>query len=184
MRKIAACGTHRSEARIAAAQHLWRHLMRFLLAAVLASISLFAAAGSASACSCAYQTAEEQLQSSDRVFSGTVLAVETVDGAYGEIRRAVVQVREIWKGDNEGRVTVETTPIGSCTFTLELGLTYLIYADQGEDAGVFWTHECKRTRLREYADDDIVKLGDPVFIVSSEAHSFGAVKARFVDGNS
>jgi hypothetical protein len=157
--------------------------MRILFAAALAAISLLATAGSALACTCAYQTAEQQLQASDRVFSGIVLAVETVEGTYGEIRRAVVQVWEIWKGESERRVVVDTTPTATCTLILELGQNYLIYADRSEEEGVYWTHECKRTRLRDHADADVVKLGDPLFIVSSGAQSWGAVKARFVAGD-
>lgn len=153
--------------------------MRSLLAVALASILLLTSFGSALACTCGFTTAEEQLQASDRVFSGTVLGVESLDGVHGQVRRAVVRVREIWKGDGESRIVVDTTPNASCTLTLELGQNYMIYADASDEEGVYWTHECKRTRLRNQADADIVKLGEPTFIVSGETPSWGAIKARF-----
>jgi hypothetical protein len=124
-------------------------------------------------------SALEQLELSDRVFSGTVVSVEEIESSAGTIHRAFIRTREIWKGDDEGRVAVDTMPRGSCNFTLSAGANYLIYADATEEEGIYSTHECQRTRLRANADEDLVKLGEPQLIVSREEGSWAAMKSRF-----
>jgi hypothetical protein len=157
--------------------------MRFAHIIALASLLFLFGAREASACSCAFLSADEQLQQSDRVFSGVVVSVEEIELEFGLVYRALIAVHKVWKGDDEARVAVDTKPVGSCSFTLAVGGDYLVYADATGESGIFSTHECNRTRLSIHAEEDLVKLGEPLLILSREEGSWAAMKARFGDSN-
>jgi hypothetical protein len=122
----------------------------------------------------------EQLAMSDAVFTGRVITVDVLENDTGhEVRRATVAVREIWKGLENPKTLVDTTPVGSCSFTLMVGDEYLIYANAGDDA--FWTHECKRTRHRQFAVEDLKDLGPPLVVLDNDISSWGKIKALYGD---
>ena len=79
---------------------------------------------------------------------------------------------------------MDTSPVASCSFTLLLDQRYLIYARAGDSEGVYQTHECDRSRPRDQALEDLIKLADPIYSVANEFDSWSSVKSRFaLDGS-
>ena len=116
-----------------------------LLVALAANLLLAVTFGTqpAQACSCdRARTPEEELQSSDAVFSGVVLKVDRSDSALGSGLHqspdaphpgpATFDVEESWKGVSENQITVDgrfsSSPGSSCDFNFREGERYLVFA--------------------------------------------------------
>ncbi len=158
-----------------------RHGRRSVLLAALATNLLLAVtfgAQPAHACVCVSRTPEEQLQSSDAVFSGVVLDVyidyEEVESdfirgpdnqpasllqPYGLV---TFDVEESWKGVSEEPVVVRDSELStSCDIGFQEGERYLVYASYGEQgpAGPLSTHACDGTKPLSNAGADLEALG-------------------------
>jgi hypothetical protein len=124
--------------------------------------------------------ATDQLDVSQRVFTGTVIATEVVDGeGAGQVHRSTLRVHAVWKGDASAQVLVDTMPVASCNLVLQQGVEYLVYAEPGSKEGIYRTHECFRTRRVEEAGEDLVDLGEPQFTADTRPTSLGMIKARY-----
>lgn len=142
-----------------------------LLVAFAANFLLAVTLGAedARACSCAGpSTPEEQLQTSDAVFSGEVLdARENPASAPPGLHLGPVtfDVGEVWKGVSEEQVVVlGYGGGGDCGIDFQEGERYLVYAaygGQGEDA-TLTTGICQGTKLLMAAGDDLEALGPAV----------------------
>jgi len=153
--------------------------MRLFFAPLAGTLLMLATTSYAVACSCGFNSVEDQLQISDRVVSGTVESVEIIETEYSLIHRANVRVREVFKGVVDGRMLVDTVVFGSCSFALGVDDEYLIYASETSTEGVYLTSDCDRTRLRIAAEDDIVKLPDPIMVLQAQESTWSAVKSSY-----
>ena len=155
-------------------------MLRFAIpVALLVGVCLFGPHESV-ACSCAMVPAGEQLDLSQRVFTGTVIATEVIaDEGAAQVHRSTLRVHAVWKGDASTQVLVDTMPVASCNLVLQPGAEYLVYAEPGPKEGIFRTHECFRTRRVEHAQEDLDDLGEPLFTVETAPLSLGTMKARY-----
>jgi hypothetical protein len=149
--------------------------------AILFAMMALIVAPHAHACSCALNTPLEQLAISDVVVTASVVSVAQTDLGNGTVvSRALVAVESIWKGSETGSFVVETIASGSCEFTLQAGIKYLIYANRLSDDGLFSTHYCMRTQPAEYASTDFQDLGPPLGTsTASVPATWGFVKTRY-----
>jgi len=113
----------------------------------------------------------EELQKSDAVFSGKVIAEEyrplKTSAAQGEVLTVRIAVEKWWKGGKSEEVTLYTSGIrysGGITsfededFLFSLGERYLVYASGSSDS--LRTNGCRRTKKLGLADEDLQKLGE------------------------
>lgn len=150
-----------------------KRLILFLIAGIACSpaVSL--------ACTCAFTTPLEQLDRSDAVFTAHVISVKSEMTPSGPLNSALVEVNKVWKGVDLLRVVVETTPRGSCSFTLLEGGSYLVYGLRSETGpNVFWTHECQRTTTVQLAEFDMKELGEPISVLTGPS-TWGEIKAMY-----
>jgi len=126
--------------------------------ALLALLSILAAARPAAACSCAEVTPRAALEGHGAVFEGRVVTVERPDDP-GGVTRVVLEVVQTWRGADAERVEL-TTPRESsmCGVPFEPRTSWLVYADVGA-AGGLSTDLCQRTRRIEEASEDLAVLG-------------------------
>jgi len=113
------------------------------------------------ACSCIEPPPPlEALAQSDAVFSGKVTVIgQNSDDFSIRFQFAVV---DVWKGVTTAETQVITaTNSAACGFEFQADERYLVYAYQDEN-GELNTNICTRTRLLEYAEDDIAALGQPI----------------------
>ena len=155
-----------------------RSLRSLGLAATIAA-SLFASSlvSSAHACSCAYTpTVAEALQFQEAIFAGRVTEVTIGDFGFGEERRVVFAVQEVWKGAGSTTVTVYTGPNdGLCGIDFQVDVEYLVYADEYSQR--LSTHSCSRTSLKEN-NPDLEELGPPLITPTFDS-TWGAIKLRW-----
>ncbi len=116
---------------------------------------------SAYACSCASQTVEEAVASSDAVFEGRVVEIRKgADSGSVSTRTNTVRLRVVrsWKGVGEEALTVRTATNGaSCGYPFRANQSYLVYANSspaGLRVGL-----CSRTKPIDQAKEDLELLG-------------------------
>jgi hypothetical protein len=116
---------------------------------------------SAYACSCASQTVEEAVSSSDAVFEGRVVEVRKgADSSSVSTRMNTVRLLVVrsWKGVAKEAVTVRTaTNEAGCGYPFRANQSYLVYANSSQ-AGL-QTGLCSRTRPIDEAEEDLDALG-------------------------
>lgn len=135
-----------------------------LLISFFSSLVLFAAPGHVYACSCAPPpSVQEELNRSDHVFSGTVLAVKEQRNNKYLTNAVLFEVSEIWKGGPESQRIVHTgTGGGDCGTNFKEGQNYLVYThlssmySRGE---LTVTTICDRTNEFAHAQEDLTVLG-------------------------
>jgi hypothetical protein len=117
------------------------------------------------------RTVTEELEKSDAVFTGKVIAEEyqpvksTSEG--GEVLTVKLAVERWWKGEVKKEVTLYTqtirypngrTSFMSEDFRFQVGMRYLVYASG--TSGELRTNGCRRTKAVVQADDDLRELGE------------------------
>jgi hypothetical protein len=116
---------------------------------------------SACACSCASQTVEEAINSSDAIFEGRVVEVQKdADSDSVSTRSNTVRLRVVrsWKGVGEEKLTVRTaTNDAGCGYPFRANQSYLVYANSSR-AGLR-VGLCGRTKPIEQAKEDLDVLG-------------------------
>jgi len=119
------------------------------------------------ACLCKSESPKKAIKrlqkESSEIFIGTVKEVVREKVNY---YKATFTVEKSWKGNRVEEVTVYTE--GGCMAWFETGRKYIVYARIG-DNDILRTDVCIRTRLVEYADEDIKRLGKPSFTNSKVA---------------
>ena len=113
----------------------------------------------ATACSCVALTPAQAFERADTVFVGKVVSFKVRSGLLGQSSvdpaSAQFAVEEVWKGPRQETLTIRTVRSeGSCGFNFRDGLTYLVYARDGQ------TGLCDRTALAIHAVEDLAALGD------------------------
>lgn len=145
--------------------------MRVSILPICAALLALAAAPPASACSCIQPGPPEvEMESSDAVFVGQVLAVEAAPQE-GELKSFLVWnqvtflLERVWKGLPEAETAVVRTAAESaaCGYEFEVGETYLVYAYAAEEGGELTTNLCTRNAPRERAGEDLAALGEPLW---------------------
>lgn len=146
--------------------------MSFLVVALAASLLLafILNTGDAHACSCVGLTLEEQIQTSEAIFSGLVVdAAESTDpyAPPGPNPGPVTfDVEAVWKGvSGETAVVLGHEPGSSCDVGFEVGERYLVYAYlSGENGdGPLATNICSGTKPLASAGADLLALGPPPY---------------------
>ncbi len=101
-------------------------MRRSVLAALLAAgLAVPLTSGPAWACSCIYQTSEEQASSARVVFTGRVLDVTIED----MVRQARMRVRMVYKGEVDRRVSLVTARDGgACGFGFREDRRYTVFS--------------------------------------------------------
>ena len=124
------------------------------LAALLLGL---ASAEAALACTCAQSpAAPEALASSDAVFTGTVLSIDTTQTG----RQVRLRVEGSWKGAKCGEVTIVTAlDEAACGYSFQVGTSYLVYANRTQ--GKLSTNICSRTQPTAQANEDFAAIGQP-----------------------
>lgn len=150
--------------------------------ALLSILALDAATGPARACSCAETPPDEMFDFSDAVFSGYVLAVETLQGPYsGFLKRATIQVFDCWKGAPGEVAFVWTPPDGAvCGYDFTDGIELLVYATDFPEFG-YWTALCSRTQPWPPEQEDLDFLGEPGSCAPVSVHdgTWGRTKSLY-----
>ena len=136
---------------------LFRTTWLAMLLAV-AALGLHLSAGPGHACSCMQMTPDEAFERADSVFVGEVTSYRVRRGLFGwsSIDPTTVKftVSEVWKGPQQDSLTIRTVRSEvSCGFEFKEGLTYLVYAQDGQ------TGLCDRTALSIRASEDLAALG-------------------------
>jgi hypothetical protein len=147
-------------------------MIRIWLALLLACTVAVGRFGNAPPTRCFMPRAvSEELEKSDAVFTGKVIAEEyqpvkpTSDD--GEVLTVKLAVERWWKGEMKKEVTLYTQtiryPNGMTSFMEEdfcfqVGMRYLVYAS--DTAGKLRTNGCRRTKSLVQADDDLRELGE------------------------
>ena len=146
--------------------------MRVWQAIALATAMLTGGVEPASTARCSIPVSvSEELQKSDAVFAGKVIAEEyrplKTSAGEGEVLTVRIAVEKWWKGAKTEEVTQYTSTIrhsGRITsaedeeFQFGLGERYLVYASKFSDN--LRTSVCQRTKKLELADEDLQKLGE------------------------
>ncbi|MCM3869730.1 MAG: hypothetical protein ND895_03380 [Pyrinomonadaceae bacterium] len=145
--------------------------MKRIIEASFVVLSLFLASDVAQGCVCAglpEKPTPEQARAmlvkdyngAFAVFSGEVVALDTF--------KVKFKVDKVWKGDFGDDVTMSTGAqdngdgtytSSSCDFNFKLGEKYLVYAD-GASPAKMQAHECTRTRLLKYAEQEMKDLDE------------------------
>ena len=136
---------------------LFRTTLLALLLGV-AALGLHLSAGPGHACSCNQMTPDEAFDRADTVFVGEVTSYRVRRGIFGwsSIDPTTVKftVSEVWKGPHQESLTIRSVRSEvSCGFEFKEGLTYLVYARDGQ------TGLCDRTALSIRASEDLAALG-------------------------
>ena len=113
------------------------------------------------ACSCIEPPPPlDALAQADAVFSGKVTVIDQNSDDFSI--RFQFAVIDVWKGVTTAETQVITaTNSAACGVEFQADEQYLVYAYQ-DDNGELNTNLCTRTRLLEYAEDDIAALGQPI----------------------
>lgn len=146
-------------------------------AGIAASLIASSFVSIAHACSCTYTpTVADALIYQEAIFTGRVTEVTIGDFGYGEEKRVVFEVQEVWKGAGSMTVTVYTGPNdGLCGSHFDLDVEYLVYADEYQ--GRLYTHSCSRTGLKEN-NPDLEELGPPLITPTLPA-TWGQIKLHY-----
>ncbi len=121
----------------------------------------------AHACSCASQTLEKEIRTSDAVFSGEVVGVESdvlLPGPGPPLGKVTFDVRDSWKGvSGQSVVVYGQGPEVSCGIDFEQGKSYLVYAyrSKGNEGDPLETSLCDATKPLAEAKGDLPVLGPP-----------------------
>lgn len=125
--------------------------------AVIWILTTFAAVSTATACSCVPPgTPYEELQRSDFVFAGRVLAVGTdpAAGAFGRVRVRFQRIRTFGASpDNDSDVVFTGPHEAACGFRFRRGAYYIVYANEND--GSYHTSICTRTARLSDAEEDL-----------------------------
>lgn len=132
--------------------------MRILILLTVCAILTFLNPSESLACLCKSESprrAIKRLQKeSTAIFVGTVKTVTKEKLGY----RATLIVQKLWKYPAIEEITVQTE--GGCMAWFDTGRVYLVYALK-DDFDNLKTNVCMRTRLVEYAAEDLKRLGKP-----------------------
>jgi hypothetical protein len=111
------------------------------------------------ACSCVTPgTAQEELDRSDAVFTGTVTKISKGSLTDYENVNVSLTVDRVWKGSVAKTITIQTSADEpTCGFSFEKDLSYLVYATN--IANHMQTSICSRTTMLSAAQSDISALG-------------------------
>lgn len=119
----------------------------------------------AMACSCAeLPSMEEQLERKTAVFAGEVQSVTQPVSSFlsssADPVKAVIQVKQVWKGDVAQKVAVYTALSSeSCGYEgFTAGKEYIVFAY--EDSGHLATGLCEGTKLLSEAQEELAWLGE------------------------
>jgi Tissue inhibitor of metalloproteinase len=122
------------------------------------------------ACSCAPFSIQRAISSSDAVFSGEVVDLQTGTSAsriFGPSDTATLRVSEAWKGTDQSTLEVSTPSQGSaCGYPFEEGQEYLVYAYGKQDLKV---DACGATAVLSEAGEELAVLGNGEKPRSSDA---------------
>jgi hypothetical protein len=127
--------------------------------------SLLGSSPGAVACLCSPPIFHEALQSATAIFSGKVVAIDSVSGVEeGQERtneRITFEVYRQWKGD-VGTTEFVTTSLSSntCGYDFMIGTTYLVYANEFEGLRYLHTGDCYGNKEIGSARDDLAGLGE------------------------
>ncbi|MEP6923396.1 MAG: hypothetical protein ABI954_02935 [Pyrinomonadaceae bacterium] len=100
-------------------------------------------------------TAREALQNSAAVFIGKINELSESD----DVITLKFNVERYWKGNKSKTQTVIVNTGPRYSPSLTVGERYIVYAYQDSN-GQLTFGRCSRTKLAEYADDDIRALGE------------------------
>lgn len=131
------------------------------------SLLLLLATSSTWACKCGFPTVEEDYLSSDVVFSGKVLRIDSVEDErrikwdeqnYLQTVEVELELNETWKGTDETKVTVLTAlHEPSCGYDFFVGERYVVFAkarkiENGEDSDIkaLYTGLCTANHELDY----------------------------------
>ena len=132
--------------------------MRVVVSLIMCVFFALVGPNEALACLCKPEPVRQKIKrlqkESTAIFEGTVKSVTKEKLSY----RATLTVRKQWKYPATEEITVRTE--GGCMAWFEVGRDYLVYAVK-DDGGEFKTDVCMRTRLVEYAAEDLKRLGKP-----------------------
>jgi hypothetical protein len=109
---------------------------------------------------------EEQIQTSEAIFSGVVVDVAESADPYAPPGPVTFDVEAAWKGvSGETAVVLGHEPGSSCDVGFEVGERYLVYAylsgENGE--GPLATNICSGTKPLSSAGADLLALGPPPY---------------------
>ena len=138
-----------------------RWLLRLAAIALLLGIPPTLQPERAHACVCgAVPTVAESLENAGAVFAGRVVSEDPVFAGRVSIEELVVEfhVSRVWKGERVETIFVNN-PFTTCRIWYYQGSEYLVYASDVQDIGLL-ASLCGRTRLLEYAQGDLVVLGE------------------------
>ncbi len=124
---------------------------------------LASTAREAQACTCALSTLDQQLESADYAFAGTVLEIATVKdtSTSRSFLSATIAVEKVWKGNVPAEFEVWTwMSSASCGYGFEIGSKFVLYAFEPYNTiNHVYTHICTRNKRYEQAAKDLSKLG-------------------------
>jgi hypothetical protein len=146
--------------------------MRVWQAIALASVMLTGGVESASTARCFLPpSVSEELQKSDAVFAGKVIAEEyrplKTTSDQGEVLTIRIAVEKWWKGGKSEELILYTSTIRYSDgltssmaedFQFSVGERYLVYASGASDS--LRTNVCRRTKKLGSADEDLQQLGE------------------------
>ena len=144
-------------------------MRRFVLAAGFAVVAMLTTGSiRLHACSCGAPPRNSSASCSsswrvDAVFVGEVLAVQQLtEPSFMGSRRAILAVRESFKGDEAGVIDVLTgSSDADCGFDFKAGSTYLVFASRHPATNKLGTSLCSRTALVGWAGNDLKLLRKP-----------------------
>ena len=127
----------------------------------------------AHACSCMQQSVAEGVQGADAVFEAQVRSVALDGPSPMALRRAMLEVRRVWKGEVQPSIEIGTASnSAACGFSFSEGDSYLVYARQ-TDRGLR-TGLCSRTKLITNASEDLAELGEGRLVAIDKANDIPA----------
>ena len=141
-----------------------KNILLFLMMAVLLA-GILAWPDAAIACSCERPPGvAEELERSDAVFSGKVIAIEEKPPLLSVPSKTVIfEVARTWKGIEQSQVKITTGQGGGdCGFEFNMGQEYLVYAVKSNSYGLnsLSTIICDRTDILSQAQGDLPLLGE------------------------
>jgi hypothetical protein len=119
----------------------------------------------------------EALEEADAVFSARCLTAVPIEHTNGYTHTYTLRVLAVWKGEGDAIITIRTSDPAMCGIWLNPGEEYLIYAYEWE--GVLESNNCSRTKMLEFAAEDLAELGEPNIVVGNREPSWGTIKARY-----
>jgi hypothetical protein len=99
-------------------------------------------------------TAREAMQEATAVFIGEVTKISESDNT----KTLEFSIEQYWKGENTKTQNVQVSVGTRYSPSFNVGERYIVYASEN-GSGRLTTGRCTRTKLAQYADDDIKELG-------------------------